>query len=217
MFLYHDALKIACEYFINLHYICRYAMRQAKAGRIIMSVDCTDLLNRRHFDPDFVKDSLYLTDYPENANDERSFDEVTVYKHTVVAKLGRSIAIVTYGNGVSTATQAVMDILADSSSKDQISTMAIVDCPYLTAPPKGLSDILTTGQYDLVLFADICKEGPGMPLASMSTILQNRGDLCVPSRVIGAQFTYNPLGTTLTFLSVDDIKGSISNLLREGR
>ena len=178
-----------------------------------MSVDCTDLLNRRHFDPVDLKDSLYLTDYPEDENDERSFDEITIYTHAVNKKSkGRSVAIVTYGNGVPTATQAVMNILADSHVKD-LSSLSVIDCPYLTAPPKELCSALASKQFDLVLFADVCKEGPGMPLAGMGAILQRSGDLSVPWHAIGAQFTYNPLGNTLTFLSAEDISDGIKSLL----
>lgn len=195
-------------------YIFRYAFRQAKAGRMVMSVDCTDLLNRRHFDPTGLKDSLYLTDYPDTESDERSFDEVTVYTHSVSNHpKGISLAIVTYGNGVPTATEAVIDLLADSTKAKKFGSISIIDCPYLSGPPKGLNDLMASKKYDHVLFADICKEGPGMPLAGMAVVLQKRGTLPVAWQAIGAQFTYNPLGNTLTFLSATDIHAGIMTLL----
>jgi 2-oxoisovalerate dehydrogenase E1 component len=58
----------------------RYCLRQAKAGRVIMSVDSTDLLNRRHLD-DTVKDEFMLHGYP-HSGEEMSFDEVVVYQTT---------------------------------------------------------------------------------------------------------------------------------------
>jgi len=42
----------------------RYCIEQAKKGRVVMSVDCTDLLNRRHVDPD-AKDNDLMCHYPE--------------------------------------------------------------------------------------------------------------------------------------------------------
>lgn len=42
----------------------RYLLRQtAQAGRVCMSVDCTDLLNRRHLYPELM-DGLFLSTYP---------------------------------------------------------------------------------------------------------------------------------------------------------
>ena len=193
--------------------VSRYAIRQAKAGRMVMSVDCTDLLNRRHFDPTGIRDSLFLTDYPENELDERSFDEITMYTHDTGKKKGGSIAIVTYGNGVPTATQAVIEMLGTPSLKKKFRSMSIVDCPYLSAPPQQLNDLLVSGQFDYVLFADICKEGPGMPFAGMATLLQKNGSLTVPWQAVGAQYTYNPLGNTLTFLSTEDIINGVDILL----
>ena len=53
----------------------RYAVRQAKAGRVVMVVDSTALLNERHlFDTD--KDDKWMKEYPEDLLDEMSFDEV---------------------------------------------------------------------------------------------------------------------------------------------
>ena len=192
-------------------------MRQAKAGRIVMSVDCTDLLNRRHFDPLGAKDSLYLTDYPENPHDERCFDEVTVHTHVVNVNRkseAPAIAIVTYGNGVPTATNAVIEMLKMSSTEKQFSSISIIDSPYLSNPPQQLIDLLQSKRFDAVLFADICKEGPGMPFAGIAASLQKKGSLSVPWQAIGAQQTYNPLGNLLTFLSTTDICEGIQLLVK---
>lgn len=68
----------------------RYCMRQARAGRVVMSVDSTDLLNRRHVDI-ADKDDGCLSHYPFNEEDSRetteevhqqpemSFDDIVVY------------------------------------------------------------------------------------------------------------------------------------------
>ena len=194
----------------------RYAVRQAKAGRVVMSVDCTDLLNRRHFDPNGIKDSLYLTDYPESELDERSFDEVTVYTHELEdkqASKGSAIAIVTYGNGVPTASLAVLNLLRDQANVLPWSSISIVDSPYLSVPPSELKELLLTEKFGAVLFADICKEGPGMPLAGLASMLQRQSCLKVPWQAIGAQRTYNPLGNTMTFLSTEDISEAVVTLI----
>jgi hypothetical protein len=185
-----------------------------------MSVDCTDLLNRRHFDPNYLKDSLYLTEYPFDALSERSFDEITVYNHYMnldksKKDKGLSITIVTYGNGVPTAALAVGSYIKSISSNDSnIDSISVVDCPYLTSPPSDLKKLASgLGKNDRLLFADICKEGPGMPFAGMAAIMQNEGLLECPWRAVGAQATYNPLGNTITFLSAEDIKNGIQLLV----
>jgi hypothetical protein len=183
-----------------------------------MSVDCTDLLNRRHLDATGLKDSLFLTEYPVNNDEEMSFDEVTVYKHTIKDSVGRNVIIVTYGNGVPTALQTAINIVQDAAkNKDvaaKIGSITVVDSPYLSSAPGQLKELLAaTGPNDRVLFADICKQGPGMPFAGISATLQNDGHLNVPFRAIGAEATYNPLGNTLTFLSVADIRSAIDKLV----
>lgn len=57
--------------------------------------------------------------------------------------------------------------------------------------PKGLENII--GDYDYILFADICKEGPGSNIfSSMITTLQQKRKLLSTSRwqFIGAPRTY---------------------------
>ena len=44
-----------------------------------------------------------------------------------------------------------------------------------------------------------------MPLSTVACRVMNAGGLNQPWRIVGAQPTYNPLGTYLTFLSKEDI------------
>ena len=82
----------------------------------------------------------------------------------------------------------------------------IIDLPYLSDIPKGLSDVLSSGQYEFALFADICKSGPGSNILS-STIMGLQKDRILPARwnFVAAPRTYNPLGNIITFLNEDDI------------
>jgi hypothetical protein len=69
---------------------------------------------------------------------------------------------------------------------------------------------------ECVVFADVCKYGSGMPLSARLFDLQNENLMqnIKKWKVIGASPTYNPLGTYLTFLSVDDIVSSVSSLIQ---
>jgi len=191
----------------------RYALRQAKAGRVVMSVDCTDLLTKKHL-IDADKDGHFLTPYPHlnDDNGELAFDECVFLHHHHLNK-GKaedeapySAAIVTYGTGV----QVSLLARAALEKRDSTQRILIIECAYLSSPPKRLLKVF---QHSLkaqarILFADICKEGPsGAPLASMATALHSTNALPkdVSWKVIGAQPTYNPLSSLVTFLSVDDI------------
>ena len=60
----------------------RHAVRQAKAGRVVMTVDSTALLNERHVGDD--KDNAWMFPYPVEMGgeeDEMDFDEVVVYRN----------------------------------------------------------------------------------------------------------------------------------------
>ena len=61
----------------------RHAVRQAKAGRIVMSVDSTAVLNERHVSDE--RDDAWMFKYPDDEEDEMTFDEVVVYKNGVPA------------------------------------------------------------------------------------------------------------------------------------
>ena len=57
----------------------RYAVRQAKAGRVVMTVDSTAILNERHISDD--RDDSWMFPYPFDEDDEMTFDEIVVYKN----------------------------------------------------------------------------------------------------------------------------------------
>ncbi len=169
----------------------RYAVAQARAGRIVMTVDSTDILNRRHL---VEKDNAYLTRYPVDTSDVLDWDTVMTYGE------GTEVAIVTYGNGVATAKIA--------QTKLDIKT-TVIDAPYLSSVPAMLKKMLL--EYDAVVFADVCKVGQH-PQAGMITTLQAEGALPARWRSIGACPTYNPLGNLTTFLNVDDIVNAVKKV-----
>lgn len=183
----------------------RYALQQAKSGRMAMFVDCTELLNMRAVDSGVSWEFAFTQ--PEEYT---SYDQVSVYPGTPSTSASESSSIgekkfliVTYGSGVPLALQAQAEL---SQSTTEATVVDVVDCPLLSSVPQGLRDVLATNAYDAVLFADICKEGQ-QPLASHVTTLLNEGLLSSPQQVrcIAAVRTYNPLGTILTFLSKEDI------------
>eukprot|EP00943_MAST-04B_sp_MAST-4B-sp1_P008904 g8904.t1 len=169
----------------------RYAIAQARAGRIVMTVDSTDILNRRHL---IEKDNAYLTKYPVDTSETLDWDTVISYGE------GTDVAIVTYGNGVATAKIA--------QTKLDIET-TVIDSPYLSAVPAMLKKLLP--KYDAVVFADVCKIGQH-PQAGMITTLQAEGVLPTRWSSIGACPTYNPLGNLTTFLNVDDIVNAVKKV-----
>lgn len=185
----------------------RHAVAQAsRAGRVVISVDCTALLNQRHLHD---KDRGWETVYPKlvssledhggdslSSRDFLGFDEIRRY-----GTKGR-LATVTYGNGVVTALQS-RRALVESGFLSSEEDMDVVDCPYLSAVPDGLRRVLP--QYDRVLFADITKEGPGCALSNHATTLHNEALLPEHWKLVAAPRTYNPLGSLETFLNVEDI------------
>ena len=184
-------------------YVCgfRHAVEQAKRGRVIVSVDCTDLLNRRHL---HGKDRAWERAYPPRDEPVLGFNHVRRYG------MNGKMAIVTYGNGVVTSLQARRDLVerSDISSEEEID---IIDCPYLSGVPDGLRDIM--GQYSNVLFADICKDGPGSnAFSSLACSLRQENLLPTNWNLVSAPRTYNPLGNVSTFLSAADIAQACKTL-----
>ena len=55
-------------------------MRQVRAGRVVMSLDSTDLLNRRHI-RDSMKDGKLLTNYPHINERELEFGDIILYRN----------------------------------------------------------------------------------------------------------------------------------------
>ncbi len=185
----------------------RYAALQASRGRIVMSVDSTVLLNHSNV---FDNDQLWRTAFT-NVDEFMDFDQVRVYapKAAPASKQGdgrRTLAIVTYGEGVLT-TIAARKMVAE---KHGVEDVTIIDCPLLSAVPAGLKKEIQN--FDAVLFADPCKEGQH-PLAGHITKLQKEGLLPSSWRSVAAQFTYNPLGNTTTFLSANDVAWEALHLL----
>ena len=180
----------------------RNAIRQAEGGRITMLVDCTALLNLRHLTG---KDRGWERAFPEK-DEVLSFHDVRRYGD----EKGRGeVAIVTYGNGVVTGLQA-REEFSDPSKID------VIDCMLLSECPDGLVEELAC--YDKIVFAGICKEGQN-PLSGMLGRL-NEGVENGGAGLGGkkwcfraAQRTYNPLGTTLTFLNVKDVLGGIEEVM----
>lgn len=218
----------------------RYALRQAaQSGRISMFVDSTDLLNRRHLgtenDASGTKDDAWLTEYPSledsNCLAEMTFDDVIVYSGSwadkgpmllegsdvdKVATLGGKLCIVSCGNGLPSALQAMGRMISEGSVS--IDEVMVVDSPYLSSPPAALVNLLSSSAgFEHVVFADVCKEGAGMIFGGFVVQLQSKNQLGASWRVVGAQPTYNPLGQTLTFLSSEDIQAAADALLRKDK
>lgn len=178
----------------------RNAIKQARAGRVVMFIDCTNLLNLRHLHD---RDRGWETPYPPDEEGEiMGFDDVRTYSGSGGSSVKGRYAIVTYGNGVVTALQA-RKAMVDRIEMDP-TELDVIDCPYLSDIPLGLKEVI--GQYKGVLFADICKEGPGSNIfSSMIVTLQREDSLPSNWGFIAAPRTYNPLGNTITFLSQEDI------------
>lgn len=176
----------------------RHAVMQASGGRVVMLVDSTDLLNRRHL---FGRDNAWMRPYPAQVGDVMGFDEVRQHGQ------GDALLIVSYGNGVPTALHAKKE-LEEAHGLDGI---VVVDAPYLSDVPGQLAELLPS--FRAVVFADVCKLGQH-PHAGLVVKLQSRGLLPARWRSIAAAPTYNPLGSTVTFLSQEDITAASLELLR---
>ena len=116
------------------------------------------------------------------------------------------LAIVSYGNGVVTALEAAAQLRVEGGSAE----VSVIDSPYLSAVPQQLREAV--GSFDAVLFADVCKDGPGAPLLSHACTLHNEGRLPAAWGTVAAPRAYNPLGSTITFLNVEDVVGAATRL-----
>jgi 2-oxoisovalerate dehydrogenase E1 component len=184
----------------------RNAIKQANAGRIVMFVDCTNLLNLRHLHD---KDREWETSYPDsNDNNNFGFDSIRQY-----GTMG-TWAIVTYGNGVVTSLRARRALIDNKilMSEDELD---IIDCFYLSDVPDGLRHVIC--RYEGIVFADICKQGPGSVLASMVCTLRNEGLLPSKWEHIAAPRTYNPLGSMVSFLNMDDIIHTFERMIKKNK
>lgn len=194
----------------------KHALLQAKAGRIVMLVDCTNLLNLRH-----VHDRDRAWEFPDPERDDEllGFDEIRRYRYTAGGNAASqedgkgtaNTAIVSYGNGIVTSLQA-RKAMTDSGVLESEAELDIIDCPYLSGVPQQLETAL--GDYDKVLFADICKEGPGSNIFSSMILALKEKDALPPQwAFVGAPRTYNPLGSTVTFLNTDTIENALNRML----
>jgi deoxyxylulose-5-phosphate synthase len=213
-------------------------MKQAAVGRVVMSVDCTALLNMRHvFTP---RDDAWRREFPPT-EEVMTFEEVRVYEptgdgrvtfaaddgtasdaaaaaKTPDAKKKRGskkatparVAVVAYGNGVITSLQAREALAATHGVTD----VTVIDCPYLTRPPEGLVTALRDDGYTHVVFADICKQGQN-PFGNFVTTLQSAGVLPHKWRLVAAAATYNPLGQLCTFLNEDDVVDAVLAVMEQ--
>jgi pyruvate/2-oxoglutarate/acetoin dehydrogenase E1 component/TPP-dependent pyruvate/acetoin dehydrogenase alpha subunit len=185
----------------------RHAIHQAKQGRVVVSVDCTNLLNLRHLHD---KDRQWEHAYPQEG-ELLTFDDVRLYSERDPDTNFPKTCVVSYGNGVVTALQARRALVENKilSSENELD---IIDCPYLSGVPKGLETLLV--EYQGVVFADITKNGPGSNVfSSMITNLQEKELLPNHWSFVGAPRTYNPLGSTLTFLNSDKIEAAVTRLV----
>jgi len=189
----------------------RHAVYQARAGRVIMSVDSTNLLNQRHLDVG-QRDSLWMREFPSEASGMLPFDSVIFYDEgddsdgVEIASSGAldtteiDMLLVSYGNGIPTSILARRQLKDMDAFKDK--RVAVVDCPLLSATPQALEHLLEKS--NAVVFADVCKEGQH-PFAGFISRAQSSGVLPTKWRCAAAQPTFNPLGRTLTFLSEGDV------------
>lgn len=181
----------------------RYAIQQALKGRLVMTVDSTNLLNLRHL---HGTDDLWRKPFPE-ANQVLTFDDVMVYGDSSSAARSENtnrLALISYGNGVVTCLQA-KDTLEKLKKWNNVT---VIDSPYLSSCPQGLKKVIS--DFDHVVFADVCKSH-GMPFASFVAQLQNERLLPSKWRCVGASNTYNPLGSTITFTSVEDVINAVNS------
>ena len=181
----------------------RYAMAQASKGRVVMSVDFTHLLNLRHVD---VDDDMWRKPYT-SSNEYLDFDTVRTYSDAAAGS-GKHIAIVTYGEGVVTSLQARKKYHAEGGNAN----VTIIDCPLLNRVPEGLRRVFAEGKFGAALFVDPAKVGQN-PMSGHLTQLQQEDLLPAKWRSVAAEFTYNPLGSTITFVSAEDILGQLNKLI----
>eukprot|EP00051_Salpingoeca_urceolata_P001437 m.41009 g.41009 ORF g.41009 m.41009 type:complete len:889 (+) comp11422_c0_seq2:841-3507(+) len=176
----------------------RNIVAQARAGRAVMSVDCTQLLAQRHL---FEGDDAWRRPYPERS-EVLGFGDVVKYGDGE----GKDLCLVAYGTGVLNALRVRDDLLEQFPSLD----VAVIDSPYLSSAKDGLREAVS--DKSRVLFVDTCKQGQH-PLAGIITQLQSERLLPSAWQCVAALPTYNPLGQTLTFVSDDDVRSRALQLL----
>jgi 2-oxoisovalerate dehydrogenase E1 component len=202
---------VCCSNGADYSRLMRYAVQQARAGRVVMFVDSTEILNTRSVNAPGQPELSW--EHSLTAADEyMDFDAVTVYDADKFAarpsRGAKHVAVVSYGNGLISSLEAQQQLHATTDM-----TCDVIDCRLVSSVPKGLEDALRAGGYDAIVFADPCKEGQH-PLASHLTALINSGVVGrTPCRCVAAPRTYNPLGNRLTFLDAEDITKAVQHSL----
>lgn len=176
----------------------RYSLEQARAGRVVMLVDSTYLLNLRHLSG---RDDRWRLPYTSEG-EAMDWDVVRRYGR------GARLALVTYGEGVIRCLQAK----ATLEEKFGVSDVVVIDTPLLSRVPGGLAEALV--EFQGVVFADVCKHGQH-PYGGFITELQSRNALPTNWNCVTACPTYNPLGCTVTFLSEDDVVEAAMKVLEK--
>ena len=227
----------------------RHALDAAAAGRVVMVVDSTDLLNRRHLDPAGAKDAACLVPYPRDKASRLGFDAVLRHNHGLGGGGGGGggeegaveerdeLTIVTYGTGL-LAARAAQRALATASGAPALNAspsprgrrVGVLEVPCVSAVPTGLAAALDRLDSGAVLFADPCKLNTA-PLLHFAQQLKDAGalgKLTANGRSGGSQSggsryrdwalvasasTYNPLGSTVTFLSDAQVTAAAQGLL----
>ena len=112
------------------------------------------------------------------------------------------IAVVTYGNGVPNALQAIVQTgyICD-----------VIDSPLVSRCPSALAALLRCRCYEGLLLVDVCREGGG-PFAHVVTALHAESALPPKWRLLSATPSYNPLGRKLTFVSAGKIGAALHAL-----
>eukprot|EP00011_Vannellida_sp_DIVA3-517-6-12_P005003 CAMPEP_0114614132 /NCGR_PEP_ID=MMETSP0168-20121206/5492_1 /TAXON_ID=95228 ORGANISM="Vannella sp., Strain DIVA3 517/6/12" /NCGR_SAMPLE_ID=MMETSP0168 /ASSEMBLY_ACC=CAM_ASM_000044 /LENGTH=776 /DNA_ID=CAMNT_0001825163 /DNA_START=60 /DNA_END=2390 /DNA_ORIENTATION=- len=173
----------------------RNLVQQAKNGRMVMSIDSTYLLNLRHL---HERDDAWQRRYPAKG-EIMTFDDIVTYGK------GKGLALVTYGSGVVMSLQARKELMEKHGWDD----VTVIDSPLLSAVPGELRKSI--GDYEKVIFVDECKDRQ-FPFAGIAAELHNEGALPADWRTVAAPNTYNPLGITVSFISVDDIVKAANGL-----
>lgn len=195
----------------------RYLLKQAQSGRVVMLIDPTDLLNRRHIDAQ-KGDNKWLTPISNEEEDGYlSFDDIIIYdkhgnrmKSIEKEKNKETLLIVSWGNGVPLSLETTLKM------DDKDIDIYVIDTPCLSRVPNALKTLLKSLNEDKtkIVFADDAKIGQN-PYANYVQQLQAEKILPKNWIIVGAQPTYNPLGRTLTFLSVNDISKAIKDVRRQ--
>ena len=206
----------------------RYAMKQVTKGRVVMSVDSTELLNKRHIQG---TDEGMLSMYPalQEGADELSWNEIIVYRSVPTTTSASSVAptnainnyndirfaVLSYGNGISTCILAIQKLIKENPEVFSINQFVVIDTPYLSGVPQQLEELLSQLSPTVnILFADVCKHNSNMPYNHYITTLQSH--TLLPSRwlLVGAANTYNPLSRTITFLTEEIVMNGIKQLTK---